>query len=456
MGIENDKLYGPEFQRNVLRLMMLDYGFCSRAASYLKEDFFTAELKWFFRKGLDYFKKYDKMPPEDLYMKEVHLQSEPQKYENIRAEMMAENPLAKKDWIKDEVTGFIRCNLYISGYQEAAQLYNIGNKDGAYDKTKQKVEELMKINFLEEKVSQFGDSSVLLTIAAEQRKNAVPTGIRAIDEAMYGGMYPQTWTTFLGGSNVGKSMLCPNLAYAAAWAGKKTFVTIHEDEEIPTKIRFLARFSGIPINKLWTPANFRTDEENQAIELADKLLKHFVTLRFMYGSDCFLESTMQAVKMQHIDSPFELFLCDYPQCLKTKAFKNIDNSYAVLEYIYSELKQLCLELGIAGAGGAQVNRTGHKISKSGADFLRMHDVGDSWGISKKSSNVITMNRSNNDVLLNRITFLLDKVRNGRAPVAAQCVTDFSRAITYYIEAEKQKEIPVEQGPGGQSGQQASN
>lgn len=448
MGIGNDKIYGAEFQRSVIRLMMLDYGFCSKVSFYLKEDFFSGELQWFFRKAIEYFKKYDALPTEDMFIKEVWFQSEPQKYENIRSQIMAEQPLANKAWIKEEVTGFIKCNLYISGYQEAAQLYNIGNKDAAYEKTKQKVDELMKVDFMEEKVSRFGDSKILLDLAAKQKTEAVPTGISPIDAAMYGGMYPQTWTTFLGGSNVGKSMLCPNLAYAAmALAGKKTFVTIHEDEEIPTKIRYLARFSRVPIMKLWMPAEHRTDEENKRIEEADEYLKKFVTLRFMYGADGFLENVTRAAKMQHIDDPYDLFLCDYPQCLKTKAFKNIDNSYAVQEYIYQELKQLCLELGIAGAGGAQVNRTGHKVNKSGADFLRMHDVGDSWGIAKKSSNVISINRSNDDVTKNRIVFLLDKVRNGRAPVAVQCETDFSRAITYKL-GEGQAEIDLDLGPRG--------
>jgi hypothetical protein len=76
----------------------------------------------------------------------------------------------------------------------------------------------------------------------------------------------------------------------------------------------------------------------------------------------------------------------------------------------------------------------------------MTDVGDSWGIAKKSSNVITMNRSAEDMVNNRITFLLDKVRHGRCPVAIQCVTDYSRAIVYDQDPINQVEISVTDGP----------
>jgi intein/homing endonuclease len=38
--------------------------------------------------------------------------------------------------------------------------------------------------------------------------------------------------------------------------------------------------------------------------------------------------------------------------------------------------QICLELSIAGAGGAQLNRLGHKVNKSGTSLIRTTDVGD--------------------------------------------------------------------------------
>jgi hypothetical protein len=267
-----------------------------------------------------------------------------------------------------------------------------------------------------------------------------------------GGLMPQTWTTFLGASNSGKSMAGPSLAYYAMLSDKKTFVTIHEDEEIPTKVRYLSRFSGIPFNRLVMGRAGMSADELDKISTADDYLRNFVTLRFMYGKESYLESVQDAVRMLKQEWDFDLFFCDYAQCLKARAFKHMDDTYNMQEYIYGELKQLCLELNIAGAGGAQVNRTGYKVNKTGSDFLRCSDVSDSFGIVKKSSNVITLNRSDAMSTRDRMVFLLDKVRNGRCPVAVETITDFSRSLTHQQGDGQQVEIAVatsEQRAAGQ-------
>jgi intein/homing endonuclease len=250
------------------------------------------------------------------------------------------------------------------------------------------------------------------------------------------------------------SMLMPNLAYFAVNAGKKVFLTVHEDEELPTKLRFLSRFSGVPFTKLMAPYTLLNQDEKEALKIADELLKENVKIRYMYSHEATVEQVQQAARMLHKEWPFELFLCDYGQCLTTSRFKSLDNTRLLQEFVYSELKQLCLELNVAGAGGAQVNRLGHQLSKKGTDYLRMSDVAESFGIVRKASNVITINRSEDDAKKNRIVFLLDKVRNGRCPVAVECVTDYNRCIVYTQfpgprgEPQQMELSDLEMGPAG--------
>lgn len=438
-------VYGPHFQRVVLHYMLKDYTFCQKACVFLTEKFFTGELEWFFRKIKDHYETYKtKMGSEDLVHEIRKHGTDAQAYENERQLICAQSHDFSFDKVKKELTGFLRANEFISIYREASQLFNTGSHNNAYDYTKSKLEDLLKTDFEDSRISKFGDSEQVCDQAASQSQNAIPTGIHFIDEAMGGGLMPQTWTTFLGGSNVGKSMLCPNLAYHAAKAGKKVFVTIHEDEEIPTKIRYLSRFSGVPINALAQPRHSWTPEVALKVKEADVFLEKHVRLQFMYGKDCFIEDVTDAIRIQKIEWDLDLMLCDYGQCLKSKKYKELSDKYGLQEYIYSELKQACLELTIAGAGGAQTNRIGHRMNKSGSSLLRMTDVGDSWGICKKSSNIITMNRSDEDVQEHRITFLLDKNRSGRCPVANICKTDYGSSITHIEHAGvNQREIEIE-------------
>jgi hypothetical protein len=436
--------HGPDFQRQVLRLMMTDAGFCSRVCAYLQEDYFSGELKWFFRMAKRYYDEFRTLPNDNYFRHEILKLSDAQRHEEERNLINSSNP--DRGYIGKELTGFIRANIFVGSYRQAASLYNDGAKDDAYDFTMGKLMELQKVDFERERVSRFGDCEVVLDSAAAQKEGAIPTGIIAIDDALMGGLMPQTWTTILGPSNVGKGMMGPNLALSAANANKRMFVTVHEDEEVPTKLRYLSRFSGIPFNRLVMPRSTFTPDEMDLVKGADRVLSEFVVLRFMYGRESYLENVQDALRMLKKEWEFELLYCDYAQCLKTKMFKSMDDTYNMHEFIYGELKQACLELGIAGVGGAQVNRTAFKVNKTGSDFLRCSDVSDSFGIIKKSSNVITMNRSDADAMLNRVVYLLDKVRNGRCPVAVECVTDYSRCMTYQLDA--QREIPVTSGVGG--------
>jgi hypothetical protein len=360
--------HGPEFQRGVVRLMMLDPSFCTKASALLQETYFASELKWFFRQAKQYYESAKRLPSDGFFQNEICKLSDPLAYEAERVKIMETNP--DRWYTGKELTGFIRANVFIGSYKEAASLYNGGSKEDAYEFTLKKLQELQKIDFEKERVSRFGDFEAVLDVAAVQSQGAIPTGITAIDDALMGGMMPQTWTTFLGGSNSGKSMMGPSLAYFAMQARKRTFVTIHEDEEVPTKIRYLARFSGIPYNRLAMGRASLSPDELLAVEIADDLLRESVVLRFMYGKESYLESVQDAVRMLKQEWDFQLYFCDYAQCLKSRAFKHMDDTYNMQEFIYGEMKQLCLELNIAGAGGAQVNRTGYKINKTGSDFLR--------------------------------------------------------------------------------------
>lgn len=447
---DENKAYGVPFQRGVLHYMMIDPRFCSKACAHLKEGYFTGSLTWFYRKIREHFEQYKTcMTRSDLDHEVLKHSSEERATYAQELKDIAASGEFTFPYIQRNLTGFIRGNLYIAGYQEASTMFNAGSRQDAYEITKRKLDELLKVDFEDSRIAAFGDHEIVCDALGKQTMDAVPTGIKLIDEAMGGGMLPQTWTTFLGGSNVGKSMLGPNLAYYAAQKGKKTFITVHEDEELPTKVRFLSRFSGIPYNVLAQPRNYWTSEQALAVKKADEFLSHHVHIRFMYGQDAFLEKVQDSVRAEKQEWDFDLWFCDYGQCLKSKAYKSMDDRYGLHEYIYEQMKQTCLELYLAGAGGAQTNRSGHKVNRSGSDLVRMTDVGDSWGIAKKASNLITMNRSVKDMHDARITFLLDKVRNGRCPVAVECQTDFGCATTHkaYAENEKtQNEIPVDAQP----------
>lgn len=437
--------HGPEFQRSIIKTMMADRQFCSKAVQFLKDDFFSGELIWFFKKAREHFIEM-KQPISDAEMVgkvNFHSVADQPKFKKELENILA-GELIGKEYLRKELTAFIRANIFVSSVKQGADLYNAGERQACYDFIKGKMQDLYLADFEKDRVVRFGDSEAILEVARNQSRDAIPTGLKPIDDAIHGGMMPQTFTLFLGGTNVGKSMICPNLAkFAAKMKKKKTFVTIHEDELVQTKLRYLSCWSMVPYNKLLLPKDAWTPEEIESVKRADEELREFVVMRFMFGKERYIENVLDEVRIMKEHWDFDLFLCDYGQCLKTK--QNHEKKHDTQEFIYEELGQICMELGLVGAGGAQVNRLGHQVAKKGHDFLRVTDVGDSFGICRKANNVITMNRSEEDTQNNRIIFLLDKVRNGKCPVAVQATTDYGMCTTHFPWAENtalQTEVPV--------------
>lgn len=341
----------------------------------------------------------------------------------------------EREYVKKQMENYVKLQYFVESFQDIASDYRDKRYHDVLSKFKSKSTELYKINFSNDGIVIIDDYKKILEEERKRALNPCTTGIDAIDKQI-GGLAPQTWTTFLGSSNVGKSMLTWSLTYENVLKKKKVLISIHEDEEGPTKLRALSAFSGIDYNKLKADVPLSKEEEIE-LEVAQDLLSKYVKMVFMYGKEATIEKVHEMLRVQKEEWSLDLYICDYGQCLSSEAFKSRENSYELQGYIYEQLKQICLELNIAGAGSAQVNRSGNVINKKGTDLLRTTDVGDSFTIIKKSSNVITMNRSDSDIRGNRIFYLLDKARQGICPILVQSYTKYSCCRTILREGQIQ-------------------
>lgn len=426
--------------------MMRDPVFCLRCVEELKPGNFVGELSWFFETIRILYR--GRLPTKEEISADIskHSREKQDKYYKILDNICTLDVDPKR--IKAEMSAFIRGNIFVEAANEAIMLYNSEKHEEAYALVQKKIDRLNRVNFGEDIAVSFGSAQDDLLRLSTQRANAIRMGIDDIDKALGGGLLPGTWTTFLGASNAGKSMMMPNIALAAARQGKKVFVTVHEDELEPTKARYLSCFSGIPYNQLTLGYATLTTEERRLVDEADKLLRDHVKIKFMYTKDATVERVMDVAKQLMVEWPFDLYLCDYGQCLMSADFKKLDSIRHLHEHVYHLLKQMCLEMNIAGAGGAQVNRSAMAKNKSGADWLRSTDVSEAFGIIKKSSNVITMNRSAKDMQNNQIVFLVDKSRHGVTEVAVECVSDYTRCRVYLQDPLTQNNVShlIGQGP----------
>lgn len=431
MTEENKKLpFGQDFQNNMLRLMLIDETFFHKCNTALKEEFFDNKyLAWIFHTSVGYFEDYQNSPTFTMLGNEAkkHGIKDQQNYIDM-INKVANAHDYDEDYIRRELTGFVRRNIFVDTYKRAANLYNSNNPDSAYKFMQDKINELIEVDFEIDDVINWDNIEEQLEEARMMNEHAVPTGIVPIDEALGGGMQRGTLTTLLAPTNAGKSMFLINVLYAAVMAGKKVIYIIHEDEEVPTILRVLSRFTAIPYNKLRISGTLLDEKDLRAIQMAKKLLKKHVIMKFMYGSETTVEEVRDWLMMKKREFDYDLIIDDYGQFIRTRV--KTEGERFTQSIVYRTFKQIALKTKTAFLSVAQGNRAAQKVAKRGVDYLRSTDLAECFEIARVSSNIITLNRSDDMTLNNELIFYLEKNKNGRVNVAVKCKSDYARCITH--------------------------
>ncbi len=422
--------FSVEFQHCLLSHMIRDDRFLSKCVLGVQEEYFADKtLSWVFRSTLRYWNEYQRSPTIQELENEVRKHDADKQspyYEALR--LVRDAKSVGDDVLRRELTAFVRRNKFISFYKRAATLYNAKRNEDAYRITKDAIDELIQIDFDDDKIVDFTKAYDVICEAKKGSATSVPTGIVPIDIAMGGGLFPGSFTTLLAGTNIGKSMTLVNIAYHAIMAGKKVVYLVHEDEQTPTILRFISRFTLIPYNKLMLSTEILSENEKRDIKSASEIIDKFLDLKFMYGAETTIEEVAIWLKNRMKESPFDLFIDDYGQILRTRS-KN-DGERFSQSIVHRGLMQICRTLNVAGLTVAQGNREAQKVNRSGTSYLRSTDLSECFEIARVSSNIITLNRSDDQMKQNELIFFLDKTRQGPVGIAVRCKTDYSRCITH--------------------------
>ena len=429
--------YSEEFQLSILKMMGIDDVFAAKCCIHLKEQYFNNDcLAWFFRTVKNYYGEFKKSPSISTMENEARKQGykdQPTYFEVIKKVYSANE--FDPEYIRNELTGFIRRTIFVESHKTAATLYNAHNTESAYDFSRRKMDELDAADFDKEEIIDFSRVWGYIDDAAFLSEHSVPTGITPIDKILTGGgLTPGSLTTLLSGTNMGKSMALMNMAYHAMRKGKKIVSIIHEDEENPTILRIVSRITGIPFNKLNIGRSALSPIEAELVDCVKKKVGESWHLRFMYGAQTTVEEVRDWLHLHKKQFDFDIIFDDYGQFIRTKIKTDGERFSQML--VYRTLKQIALELKVPVVTCAQGNREGQKIATAGVDYLHAKDLSECFDIARCSSIIITLNRSEEMERNNELVYYLEKQRGGKKGIAVKCKTDFARCMTHDGDPEK--------------------
>lgn len=417
-------------QYHILRMMVINENFLSKASTFLHVNYFeNSVIGWFYETICKHYEIYKKKV-EFITLHNEILKFDPRdriKYE-IVLEKIENSNYTDEFYLRNELTAWVKSREFISLHKNVAELFNNKQRDKAYDFTNHAISRLNQIDFNEDKIINFRDIESIIHRVSKIEDTHIPLGIPQLDEAMLGGLPKGLLTTILGSTNAGKTITLINIAYNAIKANKKVLFIYHEGSDDQMTLRFLSRFTGIPYMNFYRGFDSFSNEEKESISKNKYLIDSHLVLKPWHMHGTTVEEVIAYSKQKINDFQFDMIVIDYAQLLYTKyAGKEVRHNQAI---VYRALGGLAAELDVVLVTAAQGTRTSHTKVEKGEQLLGLTDISECFEIIRCSPTVITLTRSLFDTLNNKIKIMLAKQRDGKVNIAVSCNTDINKIIVY--------------------------
>lgn len=326
-------------------------------------------------------------------------------------------------------TDYLKVIVIAKGSKDFYESYQNGNPDLAAEYIQAIVSEIGSIGKEDREVLNALDMLSILEDAASKKHNyAMYLGCPGLDTQI-GGFEKQTLNLFISVTNGGKTTMSHHLIRQCLKNKIPAFVACVEDRRDSFIRKIVACYTGLEIRQLKNPNNLTPSEKNLIIECM-QLMNEYIRVEFIYGEsvsaihkasaeydlDLTLKGKINRIPVVHI--------VDYTGHIAGKA--SGDKMYEKMRTAYGERKDYALKNHKICFDFAQVNREGSK--KLGDNqYLSQTDLAGAFDIAQVCDNIITINRSAENVTNQTCVLALTKCRDGAVGVKIGVKTEFAKA-----------------------------
>lgn len=212
--------FGVEFQKSLIRLLTEDVGFGNAVMPYLEPSFFENEvLVWAYGYIQKHKEQYNSVPSLRVVLEETrNVSLESREFYRTTMETVMAADLSAEDWLRDRVLDFVKRNIFVQGFKESREKYNVGEVDKAYDVMMRAMDRINNTDWTPPDRSFFFeefDQRTAKRLSVDPTMDSVPTGIHELDHVLGGGLSKGElgiWTAY---SKRGKSTMLVNLGVQA-------------------------------------------------------------------------------------------------------------------------------------------------------------------------------------------------------------------------------------------------
>ena len=379
----NFSKFGKAFQEKVFQSMLTDVHWSAQMIEVMSSDYFDLKyLSFLCERYYSYYEKYKTFPTlailitiikEDLSKSKDHVLRD-QIIEYLHR--MKTNPdVGDLQYVKDKSLEFCKRQAFKDALEQSVELIQTEKYESVINIMKEAISVGMPNtaghNFFDDIEARF----------VQINRQVCPTGLDRIDsqDILRGGLGRGELGVIAANTGVGKSHFLVAMGCAAMKAGKNVIHYTFELSEHDTGKRYDSNLCNIPSNEIIERKKEVIDKYN-SMELGKLIIKEYPT-----GSASVMTLRNHIEKLTLKGFKPSLVTVDYADVMKSS--KSYDSLRHELKLIYTELRNLAVELNIPIWTASQANKDSSK-----SDVVGLENLGESYGKAQVADVVLSISR----------------------------------------------------------------
>ena len=383
MSQQNFSKFGKPFQEKVFQSMLTDPTWSAQMIEVVNPDYFDLKyLEFLCEKYFSYYEKYKTFPTLTILITIIKEDLSKSKDAVLRDQIieylhrMKTNPdVGDLQYVKDKSLEFCKRQAFREALEQSVELIQTER----YESVINIMKEAISVGMPNTAGHDFFDDIEARFV--QINRQVCPTGLDRIDaqDILRGGLGRGELGVIAANTGVGKSHFLVAMGCAAMLAGKNVIHYTFELSEHDTGKRYDSNLCDIPSNEIIERKNEVLDKY-KSMDLGKLIIKEYPT-----GSASVTTLRNHIEKLTLKGFKPSLVTVDYADVMKSS--RAYDSLRHELKLIYTELRNLAVELNIPIWTASQANKDSSK-----ADIVGLENLGESYGKAQVADVVLSISR----------------------------------------------------------------
>jgi len=423
------------FQMGVIKLSLQDDYFCLQLVKYLAEDndldqytiFDNEGLQVLFKLIVDSVHTFKNRPTEGQIRQKFNEFAQADNIEyNELLDTVLQQDTHNEDYYRQYLRTYIQQVKMAKGFKKTKKIWK-DHPESAPEYMQMVIDSIRRVSFDKEDIVTLKDLPALINEGSTLNSRKIPTGVKALDIDLVGGLPRENLTVVLAGTNVGKSLFCISLGCNALNSvdengndrGLKVLHINLEGQRDEAAKRYAANLAQINYGDL-IRGTFDEAAKKRLEDIIARYDENRLKIRNMLGFGATIEELIAYLKEEYKNFRFDVLVVDYGQLLDSKV--KTEGLRFTMSRVFRGLDAISKEFSCVVVTPAQSTRNAQENQNQSfkkfnqqeerSHILRSTDISEAFEIARVSGVILTLNRTEEEEKTGRLRLFLEKQRQG--------------------------------------------